>query len=337
MTTVNSDKQFLFILSRKAGDGRSANFRDLIEKTFREYGMLDQVEVKTTAHATHTTNFAREFAVKYGDQGIVFAVGGDGSVNEVASAICGTGCAMGVIPAGTGNDFARTLYGRETPAIEDLIHGLLRAVNKKMDMIRIRMEGCHPPNERGLANRDMYLEDFDAYCLNVLSFGLDTVVLDSAMNLLERHPRLKGMSYFLGVVANLIGKKKFPVRYSLNLADGTVLEGENADCVLGAICNGGYYGNGFNPAPMARPDDGLLHLTVADWMGGMNFLKLILKYHKGEHVGHKDIHITDITGGTFASATDAKLMGNYDGIIFEADRFSFEVLPQALPFVIPQL
>ena len=51
--------------------------------------MLDQVEVKTTAHATHTTNFAREFAVKYGDQGIVFAVGGDGSVNEVASAISG--------------------------------------------------------------------------------------------------------------------------------------------------------------------------------------------------------------------------------------------------------
>lgn len=94
-----------FIVNPIAGAGRSAKafarVRELLENRGADYGVA---YTERPGHAIELTK-----AALAAGEGRIVAVGGDGTVNEVASALLGSGAVMGILPFGTGNDLCRTL------------------------------------------------------------------------------------------------------------------------------------------------------------------------------------------------------------------------------------
>ena len=98
-----SEKRITFIINPVAGGRRKDKFERKLKKIFGESGY----EVKScfTMYPSHAFEFARE-EVQNGTD-VVVAVGGDGTINEVARALIGSGSVLGIIPFGSGNGFAR--------------------------------------------------------------------------------------------------------------------------------------------------------------------------------------------------------------------------------------
>jgi diacylglycerol kinase family enzyme len=339
---MESERKFLVILSGKAGQGKILNsdLSNQISKSFEKAGLSSNYDILITQHEGHINEAAKLFAGEYGDKGVVYIAGGDGSLNEVAQAIHGSGCALGVIPAGTANDFAKTIFGKKKISVKDIVEAMPHPEFKLLDLMRLSF----PPGVclyGQYADEEVLTEVYPepngedgkvtAYALNVTSFGLDTLILRRAYELMKSNPKIGGNAYYVSVVNNLGSRKVFPARYELELSNGESVSGQK-DYVTLALCNGGFYGNGFNPAPMADPYDGILNLCDAVWMGRMRFLPLILRYLKGKHLNSRYISITDVLSGSFVSANDEEILGNYDGLIFRAPSFSFEVIPRTLPF-----
>jgi diacylglycerol kinase family enzyme len=92
-----------FILNPTAGDGRSLSRWGCIEPVLNAAGV--RIKLHTTAAPGHATEIAAQIRHQPGK--IVVAVGGDGTVHEVASALRGTQMVLGIIPTGNGNDYAR--------------------------------------------------------------------------------------------------------------------------------------------------------------------------------------------------------------------------------------
>lgn len=132
---------------------------------------------------------AAEWDRFWGDSGVCYVAGGDGSVNEVASALVGQACAFGVIPAGTGNDFARSLYQGDVGYNEAL--GLVGATKQAefspIDVLKVN----------------------DQYSVNVFSLGYDTEVLNEAMHIQRRFRKLGSSAYAAGVLRTLLRKSQF--------------------------------------------------------------------------------------------------------------------------------
>lgn len=306
-------KKYLFLLSRGAGRGKSIRYVQEIRQIFSQAGLEENLQIRMSEHAGHVQELAAEFAAEHADSGIVYSCGGDGSLGEAAQAILGTGCALGVIPLGTGNDFAKSVLPslNVSAALQASVDPAIRPI----DVIRLRF---HAEEER------------EAICVNVMSFGFDTRVLQKTYDF-QKKLRLGGMAYYAAVAATVLGGiESFPTRYRLLGPDGeeTVFE-ENS--ILGALCNGGYYGNGFQPAPMAKVDDGLLTLFRAENMPLARVLPLILQYRRGTHLEHPKVAFHTVVSGSM-EGIGGPILGNHDGTIFSAQSVDFEVLPGALPF-----
>lgn len=344
---MGRDLKFLIIISGKAGQGRVLNsdLLDQVRASFAAAGLSENFEILLTQHEGHLGEAVHSFAEANGSNGVVYVAGGDGSLNEAANAVYGTGCAFGAIPAGTANDFVKTIFGEKRPPVEKIVNAMPRPEFKLIDLIKLTFppgvclynQLCDPGKlTKYYPSSNSEDGTFSVLALNVVSFGLDTLVLEKAYELMSRHPKMGGNAYYLSVLNNLGSRKIYPTNFRLCLSDGYNLAGKK-DYVTTALCNGGFYGNGFNPAPMADPFDGVLNLCEATWMGALRFIPLILRYLKGKHVGSHFINIHDVISGEFSIATDDDILGNYDGLIFRTPGFSFEVLPQALPFALLQI
>jgi len=102
---LSSDKSIIFIINPKAGVKRNVNFTKLIQKIF------SVSDYKYELLTTKTPNHATELAVGAVNKNIAFvvAIGGDGTVNEVAKALVNSKTTLGIVPSGSGNGFARHL------------------------------------------------------------------------------------------------------------------------------------------------------------------------------------------------------------------------------------
>ena len=96
---------YSFIVNPKAGRGRALKYIARVESRLKELG--EPYEILYSQHAGNSINIAQSLKTK--ERTAVVAVGGDGTLVEVATGLAGSNCIMGVIPAGTGNDFSKTL------------------------------------------------------------------------------------------------------------------------------------------------------------------------------------------------------------------------------------
>ncbi|MDI9470866.1 MAG: diacylglycerol kinase family protein [Bacillota bacterium] len=248
-----------------------------------------QLRLAETEGSGDAGRLAREASQRYGADLLVMAAGGDGSTGEVAGALAGTATPMLVLPVGSGNDFARTIY-REKPrdgievlealgwtknGPERLLAEILgeNLCIRPVDLLEVDCREAEWTDSEVLARP----HDVSSYCLNVISIGFDSRVAMFANRFTRRFGSLGPMTYVLGVVRLLFADKRFRMRVRVgDQEEGTL------DYSLAAVCNASYYGGGFQPAPGAKINDGLLDSRVSRVVTVMDILRLAGTYKQGD-------------------------------------------------------
>ena len=260
-----------------------------------------------TEEPGHATQLARQ-ALDDGYRTIV-AVGGDGTVNEVINGLVEEGgvdpeVALGIIPWGTGADFARML-GIPRDYMEACRH-LLRSEPRPVDLGRITClrEG----------------QEVERYFINAAGLGFDGEVAE----IVNRFPKVLGgtITYLACLLISLVTYRNKNVELSF---DGQPVRGRVNSVV---VCNGRYFGGGMFIAPGASFDDGLFEVVI---LGNLNKLEVVVnlpRIYKGTHLTHpkvshfsaKEIHV---------EAKERMFLQAEGELIGEAPA-TFRVIPRAL-------
>jgi YegS/Rv2252/BmrU family lipid kinase len=287
----------LVILNPAAGRGRARREWPRTAERMRAAGLnFELVETRAPGDGMlHAERAAHDYDV-------VIAAGGDGTIHEVVNGLMRAGAAsaaLGVLPLGSGDDFAKLL----SPG--DAVERLARAQPQALDVGRIRSGGAM----RWFAN------------------GMDIGFGAHAARNMQRVPGfLTGLGAYLGALAlTLVRYPTLEVR--LQLDDGPVFPQRTA---LTAVMNGHTFGGSFRVCPDARPDDGVLDLLIAQGVGRLEILGIVPKIMRGAHTG--DARLRMARARRVAIESDAPLLVEADGEIAfeEARRLEIEVQPQAL-------
>ncbi len=243
----------LVIVNPVAGNGRAAK----VWKHVRlEVGGLRQCECLTSERVGHARELAQS-AAQAGYERVV-AVGGDGTVCEVASGVAHTQTAIAVIPAGTGNDCCRNLgIPSDVVAAANLA---LSGPVRRVDLGEIQtVQGT-------------------THFVSVAGFGFDAEVAWHANSM----PKVVGgtLPYVLGVLQALWRYDSPRMRISL---DERQLE---KPVFLVAVGNGASYGGGMRIVPDAVIDDGLFDVCVVGQLSRLEVLRLVPKMYSGGHRSH---------------------------------------------------
>ena len=239
----------VFIINPAAGSrDRTKEYTAAIEEHCRE---LDYAIYVSEAPGD-CTRLAREIA-KTGEEVRLYACGGDGTLNEVAAGAAGyQNAAITVFSGGSGNDFVKLFS--EPEAFRDLGR-LLDADEAVFDMIR-----CN-----------------DDLALNICSVGLDARIGTDVANY-KRLPLLSGFrAYALSTVVNVL--RGIGEHYVVQIGERRFDE----DFTMICVCNGRFYGGGFNPVPEADPADGLLDVLLVTKVSRLMVPKVIGKYKNGQY------------------------------------------------------
>lgn len=218
------------IVNPFSGAGANANASEartaLLRERFRAAGVDGDV------HPTERPRHAADLAKLALDRGVhtVIVWGGDGTINEVAAVLGGTNAALGIVPAGSGNGFARALRLPRTPAAA--IDGAIRGVDRLIDA--------------GELNGRIFV--------NIAGIGLDARIAHR-FNACEQGKRGMGPYFRIGL-REAFRYKPQPLEVEL---DGERIESQP---LLVAFANGTDYGSGARIAPRARLDDGRLDAVV---------------------------------------------------------------------------
>jgi diacylglycerol kinase (ATP) len=310
MRSEGKSLHFAFIINPKAGRRASDSLPQKISQAFPP-GLTNHThEILLTDRNDHAREMAAELAGRYGSGLVVVACGGDGTAHEVANGLAGTDAAMTILPLGTGNDFVRTALSN--PDVDWLLQHITEPDIQPIDVIRVD----------------------DRICLNITSLGFDTKVQRKAIVISAKAPWLGSLSYPLAIVAALFGKRDYPMHYILQTIGEHGESGQieaDARFILAAICNGRFYGGGFNPSPQASLQDGILDFCLVESLPLGRILSLIPLYKQGKHLGDPAVHSFRVTSGQI-TATEGQLLGNYDGESFEKPAVHFRVWPAALNF-----
>jgi diacylglycerol kinase (ATP) len=274
-----------------AGKGRGAKAREAALQRMR--GAELSVRDLAGRDADEALDLARA-AVADGVEALV-VVGGDGMVHLGVQAVGGTGTALGIIPAGTGNDVARyfDLPRKDPAAAADVV---LEGETRQVDLARSGSK----------------------YFATVLAAGFDALVNERA----NRMTWPKGqMRYNLATLAEL--RVFRPLHYTLDL-DGHEL---TLDAMLVAVGNGPSFGGGLRITEGALLDDGMLDVVVIKPMSRGSLVRTYPKLFNGTHVTHPQYEHHRVRRVTVASPG---ITTYADGERFGALPLTVECAPGAL-------
>ena len=238
-----------------AGGGHGARIGSQVIEQLRKVGSLGTVV--NAGSAAETLQETRR-VVSEGSDGVI-AVGGDGLVHLVIQALAQTGVGLAVVPAGTGNDFARAL-GMPLTSPGQIIERVLTTAAEPIDL--------------GLANQRF----FGA----ILSTGFDSMVNERANSM--RWPRGR-MRYNVAIARELPVFKPRPYRFTI---DGETFDTE---AMLVAVANGSSYGGGMKICPQAQVHDGWLDVLILKPLSKIEFLRVFPRVYAGTHVNHPAVVI----------------------------------------------
>lgn len=301
-------KPMKIILNPVAGKGFGARAKD---ELCRQLGTAQlDYDLVQTARPWHAAELAQEAA---GDGfGVVVAAGGDGTTNEVVNGLVAASDAnkdaapaLGVLPLGTGSDFASAvgMEGKLAEACRQLAGGRSRPI----DVVRARLPEEHPEWR---------------YYANALGIGFDAYVTLE----MRKVGRLRGIPLYLLVVLKTLVVHHHAPALTITCDDGTLEQ----PSLMVVIANGSREGGGFFVAPDARPDDGLLDLCIASKISRPAMLGLIPHFMRGTHVGRKPITMARSTRVKICS--EEKLAVHMDGEMFSTETrcIECEILPGRL-------
>ncbi len=278
------------ILNPAAGNGKAQKLFDLIEPHLPQ-----DVEVVRTTGPGHATELAREVAEQ--EDLTVVSLGGDGTHHEVINGLMPAGKAIfAVLPAGTGNDFVRTLgYPKGPRAMLDVA---LYGAERRIDIGRVNQE----------------------YFLTVSGVGFDAEVA----GWVNQHDK-KGNGtwvFIRGILRHLI-------RYQ---SEGMTVHVDGAfrsePTFLLAAGNSPYYAGGMKICPDADPEDGLFQVVWVKDLPRLSVLPLLTRVFRGSHVKHP--RVTTFQAEQLTIEGPPNMLVHADGEIIGHLPVTLTIMPAAI-------
>lgn len=307
MSNPGSDRvrRTLVLVNPAAAAGRAGRALGAIRESLHSLGL--DATFRTSETPGHAVDLARA-AADTGRFDVIVAAGGDGTVREVASGILGSAhprTPLGILPLGTGNDFARVAGAADLPAaLQTLSRGRVRA----LDAIEVT---------RLAAGRSSV-----THALSFAAVGLAADVVRLTTPAVKRWfgPRLCYSVGFLRALA------RFRAVRATAVCDDREIRG---DFLLICAGNTSHAGGGMmHLSPGAVPHDGALNITLIRATHRAEVLVQFLRLLRGTHVRHR--RATYVTGGNVAVATEFPADVQLDGDIVGSTPARFRVLPAAL-------
>ena len=293
----------LFIINPAAGSrDRTKDYSVAIHEICSAKNLDYRIEVSKAPG--ECTRIARE-AAETGEEVRLYACGGDGTLNEVAAGAAGyPNAAVTVFSGGSGNDFVKLF--NEPKAFFDL-ERLLDAEVAEFDMIR--------------CNGDL--------ALNICSVGLDARIGTDVASY-KRIPLLQGFrAYAASTVVNVV--KGIAEHYIVEVNGETIDDEHTFVCV----CNGRYYGGGFNPVPEADPADGWLDVLLVKKVSRVQVPVVIGKYKDGRYAELPQL-VRHLRTKELKIRCDKASPINLDGELRMAQVVDFKLADEKLRFFYPK-
>ncbi len=293
----------LFIINPAAGSrNQTENYRKKIAEVCEARGIEYSIEV---SGAPGQCRKIANRAAKSGEEYRLYACGGDGTLNEVVSGAAGyDNVSVTMFAGGSGNDFARLFSQPE--AFRDL-ERLLDCEEVTFDLIR-----CN-----------------DDYSLNICSVGLDARIGTDVSNY-KRIPLLSGFrAYAASTVINVL--RGISEHYVVEV-NGQRIDGKHT---LICVCNGRFYGGGFNPVPDADPTDGKLEVLLVRDVSLLQVAKVIGKYKNGQYAKYPEL-IRHFSTDHVKIFCDKQTPINLDGELRIAQVVDIRVAEEKVRFFYPR-
>jgi diacylglycerol kinase (ATP) len=276
------------------------------------------IEVFETLSKNDGITLASKAAEKYPD--VVFAAGGDGTLNQVVNGILrgretGILPVIGVIPIGTGNDFARTVgvtadYRQLTSLLESFQPRKIDVGQVKFTRSAASAAG-DPTNER--------------YFVNVADIGMGPVVVEKVLK--SGRPFGHAAAYYLSILSTFVSYK--PVFAKVTTRDWQ-WQGKLRSLAVG---NGKYYGHGLGIAPDAILDDRKFQVFICGNVSVLDFILQTGTLKKGKHIHLSEVLYKDATEIELTSEMSCMIEG--DGEILGVLPASVRLIERQLDFLIP--
>ncbi len=294
-----------FILNPAAGRGKAKHIHAALQHALQQSSLNHSLLLTSgPGDATHLARIASSTS------SIVVAVGGDGTVNEVASGVVGSNAAMAVLSKGSGNDFARIVNAPKNP--NDLISLLNNPTIKKFDSGSVRLT-----HSDGTVNERTFF--------NSLGLGFDAAVAGKVSSI----RRMKGVPLYLTALLHTIAGYT-PHLFSVQKEN----EMWQKNYFLLCIGNGKWEGGGFMLTPNALPDDGTFEVCGVTGDSILKVLPILPFVMAGKHIGKKYIETFNTQSLVVESEKPFPIHG--DGEIFgwQVKKAEISLIPKSLNVVV---
>lgn len=291
-------KRIQFIVNPRSGVTKKHRIVDLIEQEI-DTNYFDY-EIVYTQYAGHATLLAAE-ASKDGFD-IVAAVGGDGSVNEVARGLIGTETILGMIPAGSGNGFAMHLgWGRN---IRSVIRRLAYAEVERVDTCSV--------------NGHTFV--------NLAGVGYEAAVAQQLRTVKKR-----GLQAYMRLSFSGMSKYKFKT-YKITVDDKELV----TKALSITVANAPMYGYNFVVAPLAKYNDGLLEVIVFKKLPWIRYFISMRRFF--DNTMHRSSVVHRLSGSKVEIEISEPEFAQYDGegFLVENNKLVFDINPLSLNVLMPK-
>jgi YegS/Rv2252/BmrU family lipid kinase len=301
---MTAHRRPLIILNPAANRGHTHALMPLIEQQVA----TQAIEVLETRAPGDGTLLAAD-AARRGHSPII-AVGGDGTIHEVATGILDSGCdaALGIVPAGSGNDLATaSLHLPMRP--EEALAVALNGVPRRLDVARLN----------------------DGWLLNAFGAGIDANVAWDVRELIRRRTPLRGTAlYTLSALRQIAFHYHRLPHLTITVDNEVICDGVT---MLAAVMVGPSAGGGYQLTPEARPDDGWLDLCISRRMPRPKVLGALVLAKDGRHTGLREVRI--LRGRTVRIRSPRPIQTHVDGELQSGRSFDIEIRPAALTMMTP--
>jgi YegS/Rv2252/BmrU family lipid kinase len=299
-----------------------------ISRTLKESGLT--FEAHTTRHAGDATSVVRS-ALSEGFETIA-VVGGDGTISEAVEgffdlngsalpAAVNPEAQLAILPAGTGDDFARGLIGKREP-VEEWTARLISSVLKQSNS---RTRAVDAVYGRAGAEQEPFV------FINVSTMGIGPEVTEGVSRQNGLLKKMPGEARFLTAACSaLIGWRERSLRVTID-------ERETIECAsnLVAVANSVFAGGGMMFAPDAKTDDGLLDLLIASELDRIGIVRELPRIRSGGHLLNPNVSTLK------CHSVRIEHLESNDALLVEADGnlrghtpVEFQIMPQAIRVVL---
>ncbi len=251
---------WLLVVNSKAGKGRASKLANQFEELLNSNNLPYEI-IKESTYEDTVTKY--RLSIASGKFNKVIAIGGDGLVNLCLQEIAERNIGLAVVPAGTGNDFARAV-GSHKKNVDTIFNFIASQDPTSIDL--------------GLVTGDFGRR----WYVQVLSTGFDALVNNLANRITWPRGQIK---YTLATILTLA--RFNPISYELIIDDKTVKQ----NLMLLSVANGETYGGGMRICPDASNSDGIFDILLVHPVSKIVLLTIFPKVFAGKHVPHPKIEI----------------------------------------------